>query len=317
MLKYLVIQLDDTATSFCHYTVSKTERKPISLDDLRSGVLFAMKENLNIQFVYPDYVLPAAYSEVIERIDHVKIISSCCEDAALKDAADIVVFNGWSALGSYKFDAEKVYVLRTAKAELFEKYAELAAVLCKVGRLNVVITDVETFQDEDFDTYKRVLAALSDHIEKLYLDGRSPQLNLLTDRMMLKAMNNCNAGDETITLAPDGRFYVCPAFYYEQAYSIGIPAEGTDIKNLQLYKLAYAPICRHCDAYQCKRCVWLNRKTTLEVNTPSHEQCVAAHLERNESRRLLENIRKIGEFMPEIAIPEIDYLDPFDKHNEW
>ncbi len=317
MLKYLVIQLDDTATPFCHYSASKTERKPISLDDLRSGVLFAMKENLNIQFVYPDYTLPAEYAETIESIDHVKIISSHCEDAALKDAADIVVFNSWGDLADYGFSAEKAYVLRTAKAELFAKYEQLASILPKVGRLNVVITDVDTLKEEDFDTYKRVLKVLSDSIGKLYLDGQSPQLNLLTDRMMLKAMNNCNAGDETITLTPNGRFYVCPAFYYEQAYSVGTPAEGTDIKNPQLYKLSHAPICRHCDAYQCKRCVWLNRKTTLEVNTPSHEQCVAAHLERNESRRLLENIRKIGAFMPEISIPEIDYLDPFDKHNEW
>lgn len=317
MLKYLVIQLDDTATSFCHYPVSKTERKPISPDDLRSGVLFAMKENLNIQFVYPDYALPAEYGEVIESIDHVKIVSSRCEDAALKEAADIVVFNGWSDIGGYPWSAEKAYVLRTSKADLFEKYAEIAAVLGKVGRLNVVITDVETFKNEDIETYKQVLAALSDDIEKLYIDGRSPQLNLLTDRMMLDAMNNCNAGDETITLAPDGRFYVCPAFYYERAYSVGSPTEGADIKNPQLYKLSHAPICRHCDAYQCKRCVWLNRMTTLEVNTPSHEQCVVAHSERNESRRLLENIRKIGEFMPEISIPEIDYSDPFEKHNEW
>lgn len=317
MLKYLVIQLDDTATSFCHYSVSKTERKPISLNDFRSGVLFAMKENLNIQFVYPDYTLPAEYGEVIESIDHVKIASSRCGDAALKDAADIVVFNGWSDICSCLWSAEKAYVLRSSKADLFEKYAELSAILGKIGRLNVVVTDSETFKDEDFETYKKVLVALSGNLEKLYLDDKSPQLNLLTDRMMLKAMNNCNAGDETITLAPDGKFYVCPAFYFEQAYSIGTPADGTDIKNPQLYKLAYAPICRHCDAYQCKRCVWLNRKMTLEVNTPSHEQCVVAHLERNESRGLLDNIRKVGQFMPETDIPETDYLDPFDKYKEW
>ena len=318
MLKYLVIQLDDTATSFCHYSVSKTERKSISLDNLRSGVLFAMKENLNIQFVYPDYTLPAEYGEVIESIDHVKIVSSQCEDAALKEVADIVVFNGWSDIGGYPWSGEKAYVLRTSKADLFEKYTEIAAIIGKVGRLNVVITDVETFKDEDFETYKQVLSALSGNLEKLYLDGKSPQLNLLTDRMMLKTMNNCNAGDETVTLAPDGKFYVCPAFYFEQAYSIGSPADGTDIKNPQLYKLAYAPICRHCDAYQCKRCVWLNRKTTLEVNTPSHEQCVVAHLERNASKELLRNIRKHGTFLPEKEdIKEIDYLDPFDKRETW
>lgn len=317
MLKYLVVQLDDTATSFCHYTVSKIERKPIALEDLRKGILFAMKENLNVQFVYPDYSLPKTYEEVIENIDHVKIISSCCDDIALKNAADIVVFNGWDDIVSYSWDAEKAYVLRTSKTELFEKYEILNSILSKVSRLNVVLTDVETLKGKDFDVYQRVLSSLSSNIEKLYLNQQQPQLNLLTDRMMLKEMNNCNAGNETITLAPDGRFYVCPAFYYEQAETVGTLTSGLVIKNSQLYKLPFAPICRHCDAFQCKRCVWMNRKTTLEVNTPSYEQCVVAHLERNESGRLLQNIRKIGEYMPNISIPEIDYTDPFEKRNDW
>lgn len=52
---------------------------------------------------------------------------------------------------------------------------------------------------------------------------------------------------------------------------------------------------------------------TLEVNTPSHEQCVISHLERNSSRDLLMNLRKYGIFMPKIEIDEIKYLDPFEK----
>ena len=48
-----------------------------------------------------------------------------------------------------------------------------------------------------------------------YVQGGNPQLNLLTDRIMLDRMNNCNAGWESITLASDGKFYVCPAFYLE------------------------------------------------------------------------------------------------------
>ena len=137
--------------------------------------------------------------------------------------------------------------------------------------------------------------------------------------LMLKQMNNCGAGDTTITLAPNGKFYICPAFYYEdEADSIGDLENGLDIKNKQLYRLDHAPICRHCDAWQCKRCIWLNRKTTLEVNTPSHEQCMLAHLERNASRDLLNDIRKHGTFLPEQEeIKEIDYLDPFDNRDEW
>ena len=294
MLQYLIIILDDTSVSFCQYDNKRKECHIISVDDLKKGILFAMKENLNIQFVYPEYELPQEYKDIINTIDHSNIVT---------------------------------YVLRTDKARLFAKYQLLETITPLVARLNIVITDVETFVEEDFETYKNVLAALSEHIEKLYAKGKNPQLNILTDRMMLDKMNNCNAGWENITLAPDGKFYVCPAFYFasekenfglgKTRYSIGGPGNGLDIKNPQLYRLDHAPLCRKCDAYQCRRCVWLNRKTTYEVNTPSHEQCVMAHLERNASRELLSRIRQHGTFLPDREdIKEIDYLDPFNIKEE-
>lgn len=55
MIQYIVILLDDTSTSFCHYTNGNTKRRLIPLQTLKDGIRFAMKENLNIQFVYPNY----------------------------------------------------------------------------------------------------------------------------------------------------------------------------------------------------------------------------------------------------------------------
>ena len=333
MLQYLIILLDDTSTSFCYYDNNNVNRRLISLEDLKSGIFYAMKENLMIQFVYPDFELPQEYKDVINTIDHSVIVSSLCEDSALKDNADVVVVHDWTAIERMNFDTDISYVLRTTKSDLFDRYRFLMPVIGKVSRLNVIITDVEYFKDDDFEIYKNVLSSLSTEIEKLYVEGKSPQLNLLTDRMMLDKMNNCNAGWENITLAPDGKFYVCPAFYHaqqadgsemfisevcEKGFSIGDLKSGLDIKNPQFYRLDHAKLCRNCDAYQCKRCIWLNRKTTCEVNTPSHEQCVVAHLERNASRVLLNNIRKHGSFLPEKEeIKKIDYLDPFDKRDEW
>ncbi len=160
---------------------------------------------------------------------------------------------------------------------------------------------------------------LSEIVEKQYVNGNLVQLNLLTDRMMLSNMNNCGAGDTTLTVAPDGKFYVCPAFYHaKDGNSVGSLDTGLDIKNPQLYRLSHAPICRHCDAWHCKRCVWLNRKTTLEVNTPSHEQCVVAHMEREASRQLLNNIRKHDAFLSQSdEIPELTYTDPFENKDNW
>ena len=327
MLQYLIILLDDTSTSYCHYGNPKTEQRLISLDDLRKGIFFAMKENLMIQFVYPDFPLPQEYVDVIDTIDHSDIVSSECKDEELLSIADVIVFNGWENIATVQAGSSAAYVLRTTKAELFDRYERLIPIIDGVARLNVVITDVETFTDTDFETYKSLLNALADVVEKQYVAGKSPQLNLLTDRMMLDKMNNCNAGVENVTLAPDGRFYICPAFYLadddedyglgKAKFSVGDLEHGLDIKNQQLYRLDHAPLCRRCDAYQCKRCVWLNRKTTYEVNTPSHEQCVIAHLERNAGRELLLNIRKHGAFLPDKEIDEITYLDPFEVKQEW
>ncbi|MBQ9362732.1 MAG: CXXX repeat peptide maturase [Bacteroidaceae bacterium] len=310
MLQYLIILLDKTSTSFCHYSPAlpvKEGENLIPLKTLQEGIRFGMMENLMIQFVYPDYELPQEYKDVVESIDHSKI-KPVAEDA------DVLVVDEPVS------EAVNIPVVwRVSKKQLFQAEDAIVTMLEKTPRLNIVITDVETFTDEDFTQYKSLLEKLAKHVEQFYVDGKTPQLNLLTDRMMLSLMNNCGAGETTITLAPNGKFYVCPAFYYEdETDCIGDLEHRLDIKNKQLYRLDHAPICRHCDAWQCKRCIWLNRKTTQEVNTPSHEQCVVAHLERNASRDLLQNIRKHGTFLPEQEdIKEIDYWDPFDKRDTW
>ena len=311
MLQYMIILLDDTSASFCHYEVNKSERRLISLDDLKAGVRFAMIENLTIQFVYPDYELPQEYKDVIHTIDHsdIKPIEIATSDT------DVVTLNGWKWLDAKHDLSSLVVVLRTSLQDLFNHSEHVKEMLSIVQRLNIVITDVEKFTHEQQTVYSEWLEGIGKNIENLYVNGKSPQFNLLTDRMMLTAMNNCGAGDSCITLAPNGRFYICPAFYYDNPDdNAGSLADGLNIRNRQLYKLNHAPICRECDAWHCKRCIWLNRKLTLEVNTPSHEQCVMAHLERKASRQLLTNIREQGTFLPQNPdIPELDFLDPFDK----
>ena len=42
MLQYLIIQLDDTSTSYCHYSNDKKESRLISLEDLKKGILAAI-----------------------------------------------------------------------------------------------------------------------------------------------------------------------------------------------------------------------------------------------------------------------------------
>ena len=330
MLQYLVIVLDDTSVAYCHADNPLKKHNLIPLETLKKGILFGMKQNLMIQYVFPDYALPKEYAEVIESIDNVKIYHIGCKPVTgIEDGndADVEVASEIPE----KVGAKNL-VLRLAFSEMLAKKDEITKLFASGTRINLCITDVEQFTDELIETYKQVLNEWNAVLLDLYKQGQSPQFNLLTDRMMLDKMHNCEAGVSNITLAPNGKFYICPAFYYDEQTkvdnqlnhhqltsdnSVGDLENGLDIPNPQLLKLDQAPLCRNCDAYQCRRCLWLNRKLTWDLNTPSHQQCVMAHLERNASRNLLNDIRKVGEFMPQIDIKEINYLDPFEVRKEF
>ena len=313
-LQYLVILLDDTSVAYCHADNPLKERNIMPIETLRKAILFGMKQNLMIQYVYPDYELPEEYNEVIESIDHLKI------------GRDVKVLNEVPT----KLEGDNI-VIRLRIADFISKQYDIAALLPQAKRLNICLTDIESFKDEQQGEYEKALNTLNSVLLNLYKEQKQPQLNILTDRLQLTEMHNCEAGIGNITVAPNGKFYLCPAFYYDERMrisnrmnhvtkdatrSVGDLDNGLNIPNKQLLQLDHAPLCRICDAYHCNRCIWLNQKLTWDNNTPSHQQCVISHLERNATRQSLADIRKIGEFLPEQEIKEIDYLDPFDVKEE-
>ena len=312
--QYIVILLDDTSVSYCHADNPLKEKNLIPLEVLREAILFSMKQNLMIQFVYPEYELPKEYNDLIETIDHIKI------------GKDVLVYD------SVPTNVErKNVVLRLTIADFLAKQYDIALLLPKVTRLNISITNIENFKDELIEDYKAALEMLNSVLLNIYKDGNQPEINILTDRLKLNEMHNCEAGVENITLAPNGKFYLCPAFYYDEqmgvstkmnhktkdaSRSVGDLIEGINIPNKQLLELERAPLCRICDAYHCNRCIWLNQKLTWDNNTPSRQQCVMAHIERNASRDLNNKLKDAG-FVLENEIKEINYLDPFDVKEEF
>lgn len=280
------------------------------LDVLKCGIVWAMKENLNIQFVYPDYELPEMYKEAIESIDHTNI-----KPLGQMDEADVIVLQGWED----EVPEGTTCIIHSSRQELADHIVTLKVWLGRLARLNVVLTDVESFTDEDIDGYKQTLESVADIVVEMYQAGKNVQLNLLTDRLILKEMNNCNAGVNNVTLAPNGKFYLCPAFYYEDnSQSVGDLTTGLDIRNQQLLQLDHAPICRVCDAYHCRRCVWMNGRLTGDMNTPSHQQCVVAHIERNASSYLQRKLEEAGiQLRDSQPIKEQKELDPFNIVNRW
>ena len=307
MLKYLIIVIDKASPSYCHYSVPNNEHELMDIDILKKAIRFAMVENLNVQYVLPQYSLPKAYSELIGSYKGTKI-SSCYDDV---NAEILVVDNPYKL--PQKYSPKAAYVIRVNRDSFKDTYESIMAFASKVQKVNIVFSDVDNFDSNSLIQYSAILEHSAEIIKRKYVFGQTPQINLLTDRILLDKMNNCNAGCESVAVCPDGKFYACPAFYYDESgFNIGDLEHGIAILNSQLYRLDHAPLCRKCDAYQCKRCIWLNCTLTNEVGIPSAQQCKMAHIERNASRKLLQDIKNIDTFFEKKDIPAIDYLDPLE-----
>ena len=315
MLKYLVILLDDTSIAFCHANNPLTLRSLMPLDVLKKAIVFGMKENLMIQYVMPSDKLPDEYYPVLESIDNIKI------------GVDVIVYDFIPDIA----DGRQI-VLRIPFQTFINEVHRLVPLMKTTERISVCYTNIEEFSDDYIPLYTNALRVLvpfivnADSIE----NERVSDLNLLTDRLQLTKMNNCGAGIDTITIAPNGMFYICPAFYYDEmtgidnklnhinpssSFSVGSIHEGLSIPNRHLYQIKYSPLCRTCDAFHCNRCVWLSQKLTWEVNTPSHQQCVMSHVERSVAREIAISLKQKG--ISTVDIPQIDYLDPFYSQNRF
>ncbi len=317
MLKYAVILLDDSSVPFCSYDVNR-KRNPISLSDLKSAVVWAMKENLEIQFIYPDYDIGDDALCVINSVSHTNVMHY---KNTRQDKADILIINGLNELQDVQLLDERSYVIRLLTQNLFEAVQILSNCPTKPLRINFLFPDRNEITKNHLPEYLSGLEKLKDVIVNWMSDKHYIlQTNLITDRVFLKGMNNCNAGIESITVAPNGMFYICPAFYYDnRENSCGDICSGLHIPNRQLYDLEHAPICSHCDAFQCNRCVWLNKISTREVNTPSQGQCMSSHIERTVSAEFLKVLKERRITIDEIIddIPEITYIDPFENRRQW
>ncbi len=314
MLKHLLVVLAEDAVSFCHYESGRRRRGGpglLSLDRLEAAVVFALKNNLKVNFLYPARKLGPAYDKLVESVDHVKIVPFAArsrypdailvvESGAVPPAAGLAGLRGANI------------ILRVPRAGLPRLAADLKRLLPRAKRVNVVLTGVAGSGEAEYAAYRGQLEKIAPALLKLAKRPEPPELNVLTDRLVLDRMNNCQAGLSHLTVAPNGRLYLCPAFYYDDpADTLGEIRGQVDIANRRLLELKYAPICRICDAYQCRRCFFLNRALTLEFNTPSAEQCRLAHVEREASRAYLGRLREAGAGAGLADIPAVDYDDPF------
>ena len=309
--------IGESSVPFCYYenkTGNKNTVKLISYENLKKAVVFALKNNLKVNFLYPDFKLEKKYDTLIDEVEHIKIIPLKLRKS-YKDSILVIESGDLSSDSVLKNLKHENVIFRLQHEQLNKLSVYLKKLIPGCKRINLVLMDIEKYGEKDIEEYKNQLEKISKKI--LIHQGKAnlPEMNFLTDRLTLELMNNCDAGLNHLTVAPNGKLYLCPAFYHNNENdTLGEISNDIKIKNMQLLELKYSPICRICDAYQCKRCVFLNKKLTAEINTPSSQQCRLSHVEREASRLFLQKLKETGVSNTSFKdIPEIDYNDPYEN----
>ncbi len=298
--KYMQFITSDNITPHCSYRNIRGTDNLMSKDTFEKGLDFCRKNG------FIPVMLGKPHFMDIKASDSYLVI----EDARSAGSTSIAVHdNGTAASGT-----SDISILIVNKDKLEHLYDFVTSLQLQYRRVNLVLEDIQHWSVRETESYSRQLGKLLPFIAETYEKGEPLELSVLSDIWELNAMRNCDAGQGSFALAPNGRIYLCPGFYFEseEAYA-GTLEQGIHLRNPQLLELCNAPICSACDVYSCKRCKHLNLKLTGEINTPSKIQCLISHIERNKSMELQKLLTKNSQIRFDNLLQAIDYMDPLDK----
>lgn len=315
--EYALIALEDGAVAFCHYDNPRfgvpLPPRWMAPELLKAIVRHALENGIALTFLLGERSPPPALKRQMGRVPHMLIAPGALHEV-YPGAILVLAANDHTVLAALTPNWSRNLIVRAGRRDLPHLAGLFAALVGKFGRLSLHLTDIEYFTAGDLDIYADELAAIAAALKKVFAAGKRLEVNVLTDRMFLKARRHCDAGEKHITVAPDGGCHICPAFLAANADPIGRfdPDGGFVATPPATLAYARAPLCTRCDAWHCKRCVWLSRKLTDEYNVPSEQQCRIAHIEREASRQLLRDLGRIEPFGRLPRIVELNYSDPLE-----
>lgn len=297
--KHMFFITEDKITPHCMYKSNKNGSSVMDATTFERGLEFC-KNNSFAPVILGD---KSKYGEY-------KFINFVNSNTKQLKENSILLFD--NVLGEAPENVENCTLLVTAEnirmiSEFVEKY------LTDGVRINLVLKDIENWNNENINEYEKQLDSIVEILYKLYNDEKNAEVNVITDLWYVDKMCNCDAGKNTLALAPNGRIYLCPAFYFDDPDNyVGSLDDGINVKYPRLFDLENSRICSHCDVYSCKRCAFLNMKMTNEVHVPPKIQCLVSHLERNKSMQLQKLLMEKNLIDPLNIIKGIDYMDPLD-----
>lgn len=308
----LYFLLDDNFVTFCHYNnydKSTNTNNYMTLETIENGLKYSRQNFMSPVFIHGDKrYLNTNFSKIFDEysIQHIVPIYLRSEAVYLQNVL-YVIDHSTIKLCNEKLD-NCIYNIYQYNIE--ELSNDIVYLLDYADRINVNVLDVDSNFNEKI--YLDQLLEIKKYLVDLYMkQGIVKEINILTDILLGKEWSNCKAGERSFTYAPNGKFYVCPGFYFEdnETASNIIVKEFLKSRTSKLYRREFHPICQECDAKQCRICVYHNQKATGEVNVSPSYLCRKSHIERTVSLELGKDLLQAG-YDLDLEFGYLDYKDP-------
>lgn len=295
--KFLYILTGEDMPNYCQYTCNVKSTKIMSDELLKGAEKFCIDNNFipvvvgNKEIEYPHYSIrknlknDTPFQVIVVDIDNYKII------------------NNMDSILIYNITVNNINSLSEVVGKLLEN----------AQRVNLNILDMSKWTYNNCKEYKYQLDCLVQRLLSLRKDNIIKSINVLDDIMYRTRHIGCNAGTKNFTLAPNGKIYVCPAFYYEdEENSVCDFGEDINIINKELYGIEKSVLCHVCDNYHCKRCIFLNKQMVGQMNISPEIQCRISTIERNVAKEFQRQLIEIGK-NDFLNIIDMGFDDPIQK----
>lgn len=277
--KYLHFILDCEAPPYCNYT-TKTIEEEMSQATFDKGMSFAKKTHMIPVFVgNPDgYLRGADKYKVHVRIDWQEKFENEC-DNPIEFRIPVTTCEKTNAHYSKTYQIGVLLVNRGSISCLSKTIKDISHLF---SRINIIKTDVLSWTDSDVEDYKAELKTIRDK-----LDNSIYGISIFDDALSGGTMSACKAGISEYALAPDGKFYLCPAYYFANEFNVGDLHTGIhNVFESQLEKRVYNE-CENCNAKNCLQCSFERYVNNMTVCIPCTSQCIIAKAEIESIKELL------------------------------
>lgn len=284
----LYILLSENFQTYCCYDNSNAEKGSIMKEKQLEDVLVFCEKN----FYTPILIHPS--NDVIQIPKHIinsynvsHIVSAKYFQKAIELYPNydvLCVFDGEYFKGLHKIEQLDNCILNICAKDIAGLSHCVSDLLKVSNRINVNILHVDASFNMEY--YRKQLLDIEREVVTYWnVKKIRKEINCITDLSFIKEPDNCKAGDRSLVCSPDGRLHSCVGLYRSGSlHSVGDIKNGLlEVANSKLYKRAGSPICLHCDTYQCKNCIYINKSSTNEINVPPSFQCYKSHIEREVS----------------------------------